>query len=99
MHLPINPLGLIVNGYSFLRDSVSAIDYSSRRIVIHRLTCNKITISVQQLVLMVILYFCFNSSSSQVAVMNGSAEQQLAILQNADVHGEFLTFASLFCQG
>ena len=24
----------------------------------------------------------------QVAVMNGSAEQQLAILQNADVHGK-----------
>ena len=28
--------------------------------------------------------------SYQVAVMNGSAEQQLAILQNAEVHGKYL---------
>ena len=26
---------------------------------------------------------------SQVAVLNGSAEEQLAILQNAEVHGKF----------
>ena len=29
------------------------------------------------------------SMVSQVAVLNGSAEEQLAILQNAEVHGKF----------